>query len=1109
MLWRFSRSKGFWILLIIVGLLVSVVPVPVVRAQGVALELSVSGSDRYGMYEISGKVVASDLYPDGQRIYGNILYVNVVWVSSDGEKQRGCLQGCPLLTKFLPPEEGGTQHIPLDHAFYLHMDTQRAYIEACVTQSYDEDGLPKDRTTCTSSGDLPFSPISLPTDPPPVETPGDQGVEIRIRVESAGHESFQTSLYTKDYEPSSIKIYGYVTDPEGNPIPGATVTLIDLYESATTDQNGWYELDVETIGTKPYQESLDWTLAQVMPTTPIPPDTETPPTTIPTLIPADLSIEDAVVLLQAVEGGKLVSGREIALTVFPYWKEHYPMEIGDYQIQVTVNVDGKWSDQKMSGIGQQYDFVIPGHLSTPGVTANHQILVEASVVGADVADPDLTNNRYDKPFTTYRSLPMRLLFVRILNVGVTPLSPRELSTFAGKSLAFLRQVYPVPQVVRVNGSYAVWPATETLPFFIDKLPLIDELVHYGYVSVAVARTLRQHNNNRCLDYSGGRIRPIIPCNVPKADLAVAVFRGQHYGDKQGWLYGRGSQTFGKWTGDPAKRLAGWLVAGGEDIHRATTTTSDNHWNTAHEIGHHFDLEDEYNGRNYGIELEHVHIWQDGKIIQIGPKYREENNIIRYISFMGEAGVEYNLGNRTWVNAASWNRILDEINQSGIIQATPDVVASLRPMANIPRDEPVDVLGPALLVMGTVDSQGQGMIHTIDHLHRYEAWPAVEGEWRLEALDEAGNLLGALPFDTHPLDLEYVPFLATLPVGDAGQVAQIRLSKAGTVHDTIIRSPSSPTASFHVLPDFSGDTLEIVWSSDDVDGDALRSSVFYSVDGGLTWHVLALDLTETHFEIDPQELPGGEAQFRVVVSDGLNESSILTPPVAVPNRPPSVDIQLPWGDTFAADEPVLLDGYGYDLEDGEIPPERLQWLDAAGQSLGQGTQLRLEGLSSGEHRLVLQAQDAAGQAAQAGVTITVQGELPFGEDGEDLVLCGSGILAALAATLGLVGVIVGLARRRLEPALASLAAQGETIRQRLQAGQLQPSQVVPLQGQDRRGRQWSLEPINGAWYRWTGKAWQPVRPPRGGRRWGCFVGGLLALVVGGLLALVVGGAALLM
>jgi hypothetical protein len=57
-------------------------------------------------------------------------------------------------------------------------------------------------------------------------------------------------------------------------------------------------------------------------------------------------------------------------------------------------------------------------------------------------------------------------------------------------------------------------------------------------------------------------------------------------------------------------------------------------------------------------------------------------------------------------------------------------------------------------------------------------------------------------------------------------------------------------------------------------------------------------------------------------------------------------------------------------------------------------------------------------------------------------------------------------------------------------------VTPLQGRDRRGRPWSLEPIRRTWYRWTGKAWQTVRLPRGGRRWGFFFGGLVALAVGG-------------
>jgi len=212
-----------------------------------------------------------------------------------------------------------------------------------------------------------------------------------------------------------------------------------------------------------------------------------------------------------------------------------------------------------------------------------------------------------------------------------------------------------------------------------------------------------------------------------------------------------------------------------------------------------------------------------------------------------------------------------------------------------QEEIAEIEGPALLVMGVVDQQGQATIHTIDGLNRYEELPTTEGEWLLEALDIAGNAISEVHFDTYPLDIdEQVPFLVTLPVDDPTQIAEVRLSRAGTIHSAAVRSPFPPTVAFDVLPDFDRDTLTISWNTQDADGDELRSSLFYSSDGGQTWHVLGVDLPDTRLEIDPLTLPGGEAQFRVVVSDGLNETQILTPPITVPNRPPSAYVKLPWG-----------------------------------------------------------------------------------------------------------------------------------------------------------------------------------------------------------------------
>jgi hypothetical protein len=126
----------------------------------------------------------------------------------------------------------------------------------------DEVGEPRNASISGLMGDVDplentYGAFCLTTPPPGYY---EQGVEITIRVEAEGYEPTGTTLHTQDYEPSSIQIYGLVTDKDGKPIPGATVTLAAPSKTETTDASGSYQLYVETVGTKPYADKLDWVL---------------------------------------------------------------------------------------------------------------------------------------------------------------------------------------------------------------------------------------------------------------------------------------------------------------------------------------------------------------------------------------------------------------------------------------------------------------------------------------------------------------------------------------------------------------------------------------------------------------------------------------------------------------------------------------------------------------------------------------------------------------------------------------------------------------------------------------------------------------------------------
>ena len=65
---------------------------------------------------------------------------------------------------------------------------------------------------------------------------------------------------------------------------------------------------------------------------------------------------------------------------------------------------------------------------------------------------------------------------------------------------------------------------------------------------------------------------------------------------------------------------------------------------------------------------------------------------------------------------------------------------------------------------------------------------------------------------------------------------------------------------------------------------LLYTLFYSVDGGVSWTPLALDLTEPAYSLDPSAILGGQVSFRVLASDGFHSTEAVAGPVTVLQRP---------------------------------------------------------------------------------------------------------------------------------------------------------------------------------------------------------------------------------
>ena len=164
---------------------------------------------------------------------------------------------------------------------------------------------------------------------------------------------------------------------------------------------------------------------------------------------------------------------------------------------------------------------------------------------------------------------------------------------------------------------------------------------------------------------------------------------------------------------------------------------------------------------------------------------------------------------------------------------------------------------------------------------------------------------------------------------------------------------------------------VEWEASDPDDDVLFYTVQYAPEGD-RFQVITNLLTETSYRMDPSHLPGGtNARIRIIASDGVNSASDVSAEFTVANKPPQADIVLPKDDwVISLGEVAYFEGVVYDLEDGKIIGDQLEWRSDIDGILGAGESITTIGLSPGIHKISLTATDSDGNTGTDSITLTV-------------------------------------------------------------------------------------------------------------------------------------------
>lgn len=254
-------------------------------------------------------------------------------------------------------------------------------------------------------------------------------------------------------------------------------------------------------------------------------------------------------------------------------------------------------------------------------------------------------------------------------------------------------------------------------------------------------------------------------------------------------------------------------------------------------------------------------------------------------------------------------------------------------------------------------------------------------YTLEVLDNSNQILTSVPIKVNELIVNQISTgeaLFSIKLEKQYDMKKIVLKNKGNIIWEIIASNNSPIV--NVTYPNGGEKLlkgnfTVTWTTSDIDGDILYSTVQYSSDNGISWNTFALDTTDTSISINTVDIiASNTALIRVMTSDGLNVTTDTSDAVfQTPNNRPEVDILSPkTNSTYGSVQLVIFRADVGDAEDGALSNNDIIWTSNIDGVLGIGNNINIlaSDLTEGTHIITLTATDSAGHSSHASISLKI-------------------------------------------------------------------------------------------------------------------------------------------